>query len=108
MHLAKIELSKKLRLLEIQSETLKVSKQRLEITEREISRMPAKTKVYESIGRMFALTTVPEMTDTLKSRKQTAESIIQECDTHKQYLVKNLKDQEENLRELVQQKRDAK
>lgn len=108
MHVAKIDLSKKLRLLEIQSETLKVSKQRLDITEREIARMPAQTKVYESIGRMFALTTVPEMTDTLKSRKQTAEGIIGECETHKQYLLKNLKEQEDSLRELVQQKRDAK
>lgn len=57
---------------------------------------------------MFALTTVPEMTDTLKSRKSTAEQIMKECDTHKQYLLKTLKEQEDNLRELVQQKRDAK
>lgn len=65
-------------------------------------------RVYESIGRMFALTTVPEMTATLKTRKETAEEIIKECDTHKAYLIKTLKGQEDNLRELVQQKRDAK
>lgn len=69
---------------------------------------PFPSRVYESIGRMFALTTVPEMTDTLKSRKSTAEQIMKECDTHKQYLLKTLKEQEDNLRELVQQKRDAK
>ena len=57
---------------------------------------------------MFALTTVPEMTSSLKSRKETAEQIIKECDTHKAYLMKTLKEQEDNLRELVQQKRDAK
>lgn len=57
---------------------------------------------------MFALTTVPEMTSTLKSRKETAEQIVKECDTHKAYLIKQLKDQEDNLREMVQQKREAK
>lgn len=57
---------------------------------------------------MFALTTVPEMTATLKTRKETAESIIKDCDAHKAHLIKQIKDQEDNLRELVQQKRDAK
>lgn len=37
-------MSKKLRLLDIQAETLKVSKARVDITEREISKMPADTK----------------------------------------------------------------
>lgn len=69
---------------------------------------PSPCRVYESIGRMFALTTVPEMTSTLKTRKETADSIIKECDTHKAYLIKTLKGQEDNLREMVQQKRDAK
>lgn len=108
MHITKIESSKKLRMLELQSEALRMSKQRLEITQREITKLPADTNVYESVGRMFALSTVPDMTTELKARKEKAEQIIAEYDTHKQYLLKNVKEQEDNLRELVQQKRDAK
>lgn len=44
LQMAKIEMSKKLRLLDMQAETLRVSKQRVDITEKEITSMPADTK----------------------------------------------------------------
>uniref|UniRef100_A0A1B0CSN2 Putative molecular chaperone prefoldin subunit 1 n=1 Tax=Lutzomyia longipalpis TaxID=7200 RepID=A0A1B0CSN2_LUTLO len=97
MQMNKIESTKKLR-----------SKQRLIITEHEVSNLPPETKVYASIGRMFALSSAPEMTSELKAKQTKVDSMISQCDTNKNYVLKNLKEQEDNLRELVQQKkRDA-
>ncbi|XP_055712756.1 prefoldin subunit 1 [Phlebotomus papatasi] len=108
MQMNKIESTKKLRVLDIQIESLKKSKQRLIITEHEVTNLPPETKVYASIGRMFALSSVPEMTSELQGKQTKVDSMISQCDNNKGYLLKNLKEMEDNLRELVQQKkRDA-
>uniref|UniRef100_A0A1L8DTX2 Putative molecular chaperone prefoldin subunit 1 n=1 Tax=Nyssomyia neivai TaxID=330878 RepID=A0A1L8DTX2_9DIPT len=108
MQMNKIESTKKLRVLDMQIDSLKKSKQRLIITEHEVSNLPPETKVYASIGRMFALSSAQEMSDELKGKQTKVDTMISQCDTNKSYVVKSLKEQEENLRELVQQKkRDA-
>lgn len=56
---------------------------------------------------MFALSTVTEMSEELKARQKKVDQLVSQCDNNKDYLVKNLKEQENSLRELVQQKRDA-
>lgn len=57
---------------------------------------------------MFALSSAQEMSDELKGKQTKVDTMISQCDTNKSYVVKSLKEQEENLRELVQQKkRDA-
>lgn len=49
----KIETTKKVRVLDAQSESLKKSKARFEITEREVTNLTSDTKVYAAVGRMF-------------------------------------------------------
>lgn len=57
---------------------------------------------------MFALSSVPEMASELQGKQTKVDSMISQCDNNKGYLLKNLKEMEDNLRELVQQKkRDA-
>lgn len=50
MQVNKIEATKKVRILDIQTETLKKTKQRFEITEKEVSQLDPNTKVYSSVG----------------------------------------------------------
>ncbi|EAT46990.1 AAEL001838-PA [Aedes aegypti] len=105
MQMNKIESTKKIRLLDMKTDSLKVSKQRVELTNKEISQLNADTKVYASVGRMFVLSDVPSLTDEMKIKQSNFEEMIGQCEKNKEFLLKNLKEQEDSLRELVQQKR---
>lgn len=50
-----IETSQKLKLADMQIETLKRSMTHAQLTDKEISQLPSETKMYESVGRMFVL-----------------------------------------------------
>uniref|UniRef100_T1DFH4 Putative unfolded binding protein n=1 Tax=Psorophora albipes TaxID=869069 RepID=T1DFH4_9DIPT len=105
MQVNKIESTKKIRLLDMKTDSLKVSKQRVELTNKEISQLNPDTKVYASVGRMFVLSEVPSLTEEMKTKQTNFEEMIQQCEKNKEFLLKNLKEQEDSLRELVQQKR---
>lgn len=105
MQVNKIESTKKIRLLDLKTDSLKVSKQRVELTNKEISQLNTDTKVYASVGRMFVLSDVPSLTDEMKTKQSNFEEMIGQCEKNKEFLLKNLKEQEDSLRELVQQKR---
>lgn len=105
MQMNKIESTKKIRLLDMKTDSLKVSKQRVELTNKEVSQLDADTKVYASVGRMFVLSDVPSLTQEMKSKQCNFEEMISQCEKNKEFLLKNLKEQEDSLRELVQQKR---
>ncbi|XP_055592889.1 prefoldin subunit 1 [Uranotaenia lowii] len=105
MQVNKIESTKKIRLLDMKTDSLKVQKQRIEVTSKEISGLNTETKVYASVGRMFVLSDVPSLTEEMKTKQTSFEDMISQCDKNKEFLLKNLKEQEDSLRELVQQKR---
>lgn len=63
--------------------------------------------VYSSVGRMFVLSTVPEICDELKTKEEKCENLVGQLDEKKIFLIKCLKEQEDNLRELVQQRKEA-
>ncbi|XP_052896296.1 prefoldin subunit 1 [Anopheles moucheti] len=105
MQVNKIESTKKIRLLHMKTDSLKLSKQRIEVTNRHISNLDPTTKVYASVGRMYVLNDVPTLTEQLKTTQASYEEMIAQCEKNKDFLIKNLKDQEESLRELVQQKK---
>lgn len=107
MQCMKIESSEKLRILDIQAEVFKKSKQRIEITEKEVNNLGGQTQVYSSVGRMFVLTNIPELGEDLKGKKEKFGTMITQCDQNKEFLLKKVKEQEDNLRELVQQRKDA-
>ena len=50
-----IETSQKLKLADMQIETLKRSMTHAQLTDKEVSQLPSETKMYESVGRMFVL-----------------------------------------------------
>ncbi|XP_026478436.1 prefoldin subunit 1 [Ctenocephalides felis] len=101
-----IETSQKLRIADIQIENLKKSKQHSEITEREISSLAPGTKTYESIGRMFLLNDIDNVKKNLQMKQKSAADKIETLVNTKIYLEKNLKDSENNLREMVQNRKE--
>ncbi|XP_055639105.1 prefoldin subunit 1 [Toxorhynchites rutilus septentrionalis] len=105
MQFNKIESTKKIRLLDMKTDSLKVSKQRVELTNKEVSKLNTDTKVYASVGRMFVLSDVPSLSAEMKSKQSNYEEMIGQCEKSKEFVLKNLKEQEDSLRELVQQRR---
>lgn len=62
--------------------------------------------VYSSVGRMFALSTVPEIREELKNKEQKCKVLVTQMDEKKLFLLKSLKEQENNLRDLVQSRKE--
>lgn len=56
---------------------------------------------------MFVLSTVPEICDELKNKGTKCESLVNQLEEKKVFLIKCLKEQEDNLRDLVQQRKEA-
>ncbi|KAK0174626.1 hypothetical protein PV327_010382 [Microctonus hyperodae] len=99
-----IDTTQKLKLADIQIDSLKRSKQRAELTITEIAGLDNKTKTYESVGRMFLLDDIASIKSGLESRMKTADEKIASLENNKSYLERNLKESKNNIREMVQQK----
>lgn len=104
---SKVDSTKQLRYIDMKVDTLKKSIQRSSITEREVTSLTPDTKVYASIGRMFSLSTIPQLTEEMKTNQTSMEALIKSHEEQKQYLLTSLKEKEDSLRELVQQRKDA-
>ncbi|CAG2057190.1 unnamed protein product, partial [Timema podura] len=65
------------------------------------------TRTYESVGRMFILTDVAEVREHLQKKAENWSDKIKTLENNKSYLERSLKDSENNIREMVQQKKDA-
>ncbi|KAK4876774.1 hypothetical protein RN001_009280 [Aquatica leii] len=107
LQLKAIETAQQLKLADIQIDSLKRSKQHAALTEREISSLDTNTKTYDSVGRMFMLSPLNEIKENLKKKQTLAEDKIKTLENNKSYLDRSLKDSENNLREMVQQRKDA-
>lgn len=55
---------------------------------------------------MFSLSSVSHISEDLKSKQNKFDELIKQCDNNKDYLIKNLKEQENGLRELVQARKE--
>lgn len=55
---------------------------------------------------MFALSTVPEIRQELHAKEAKCESLINQMTEKKGFLVKSLVEQENNLRDLVQSRKE--
>lgn len=62
--------------------------------------------VYEAVGRMFVSQPMEVMIDKLKEKKTETEKKIAMLENTKADMERSLKESEDNLRELVQQKKD--
>ncbi|CAH1407815.1 unnamed protein product [Nezara viridula] len=101
-----LETTQKLKLADVQIESLKRAKQRAELTSREIKSLSDDTKTYESVGRMFILTPVSTVLQNLGAKSVTCSEKIKTLEGNKSYLEKTLKESENNLREMVQQRKE--
>lgn len=79
-----VETSQKLKLADLQIETLKRSITHAQLTDKEISQLPTDTKTYESVGRMFVLKEVTEARMNLGNKVKNCEEKVKalEVDTY--------------------------
>lgn len=105
MQVNKIETSKKIRILDVQIDSLKAQKKRFELTSKEVGNLTENAKVYSAVGRMFVMSSVPEIKDELSQKQEKVGKVIETCDKSKNVLIQNLQSQENSLRELVDAKK---
>ncbi|XP_011300302.1 prefoldin subunit 1 [Fopius arisanus] len=101
-----VDTTQKLRLADIQIESLKRTKQYAELTIKEIAALSNTTKTYESVGRMFLLDDIASIKSGLQTRMKNADEKITTLENNKTYLERDLKESKNNLREMVQQRQN--
>lgn len=99
-----IDTTQKLKLADVQIDSLRRTKQRAELTIKEMVTLEPSTKTYESVGRMFLLDDIQSIKTDLEKRMKNADEKISTLDNNKSYLQRSLKESENNLREMVQQR----
>ncbi|XP_053624586.1 prefoldin subunit 1-like [Plodia interpunctella] len=100
-----IEANKQMKDIDAKLNALMRYLQHAGITQREISTLPTGTKTYESVGRMFILTDLDAVKINLKNKELQLKTSVKELEGTKHYLEKNLKESEDNIREMVQQRK---
>lgn len=95
----------KLQLKDLQISQMMRMKEENESNAKEFSKLSDDTVVYESVGRAFILTDLNQMKTNLTTENQQIDEKITTLQNDKVFLSRNLAQSEENLRELVQQKK---
>merc|ERR1712098_1035993 len=102
-----IESKQKIKLHDLQIENLKRSSTHASLTDQEIAALPEHTKVYESAGRMFLLSDIKCVRSGLDKKSEAVKEKIHTLIGNKEYLEKQIKESENNLRELITAKKSA-
>ncbi|KAL8577918.1 hypothetical protein ACOMHN_011914 [Nucella lapillus] len=105
LQLKMIQTTQQLKVADNQVETLKRKIHHTRLVDKEISALPEDTPVYQGIGRMFLLMTVPTIRENLTKKQKTADEKIKTIEVNKEYLERSIKESENSLRELVLSKR---
>ena len=100
-----LDAKQKMKMADMQIENLKRSITHTELTSGELRSLPENTRLYESVGRMFILSSRSEVTNTLEKKKESNTEKIKNLEANKTYLDRSVKDSENSLRELVAQRR---
>lgn len=100
-----VSTGQKLQLKDMQISQMKRQKQENENTAKEFAKMSDDTVVYESVGRSFILTDINRMKENLTSENKMLDEKTTTFQNDKVFLTRSLAQSEENLRELVQQKK---
>ncbi|XP_076452093.1 prefoldin subunit 1-like [Babylonia areolata] len=101
LQLKMIQTTQQLKVADNQVETLKRKIQHTRLVDQEICALPDDTPVYQGVGRMFLLMSVPTIRDSLSKKQKLADEKIKTIEVSKEYLEKSLKESENSLRELV-------
>ncbi|CAL1260991.1 unnamed protein product [Larinioides sclopetarius] len=100
-----LDTTQKLKLADIQIDSLSKTIQHAQLTQQELKSFPADSNMYNGVGRMFLLTPQGKIISMLSEKIQTSQDKIKELETSKSYLERGMKESEANLRELVESKR---
>ncbi|XP_045591959.1 prefoldin subunit 1 [Procambarus clarkii] len=101
------ETNQKLRIADVQVESLKKQIVHAQLTDKEIQSLGESTRVYESIGRMFLLTDIPMVRENLKAKVSKCNDKITNLQANKEYLERSMAESQNNLRELIKQKQSV-
>ena len=91
----------KLKKLESQTRTSEVEKRKCQLTLQELETLPEGVNTYRTIGRTFVLVDKNDMATELKQSIQDNEEFVGNSKDKKVYLEKQVKDAEEEIRELL-------
>merc|ERR1712142_802309 len=93
--------SQQIKMSELQIEQLKRQIKHSQLVEQELAQVPATTRCYEGVGRMFILEPIDKIKENLAKKTEVSESKIKSIETNRTYMEKSLKESEDNLRELI-------
>ena len=82
-----VETSQKLKLADLQIETLKRNITHSQLTDKEINQLPTDTKIYESVGRMFVLKTITEARTNLENKIKNSEEKVKSLEVCNQHFI---------------------
>eukprot|EP00794_Sanderia_malayensis_P016847 gene16847-18546_t len=99
-----INTTQQVKIAESQIIHLRRTIQHASLTDHEISMLPESTRTFESVGRMFILKSIAEVRENIKTRSKKAEDKIKGIEANKEYLQKSVKEQENSIREMLQQR----
>ncbi|KAK3707609.1 hypothetical protein QZH41_017869 [Actinostola sp. cb2023] len=111
-----IDTTQKVKIAEMQIEQLKRANQHAKLTDLEIGVLPPDTKTYEAIGRMYEYSIIIDICrlftwkmlkcrTTISERIKINEDKIRNIEANKEYLQKSVKNQEDNIREMLTHRR---
>eukprot|EP00743_Colponemidia_sp_Colp-15_P000869 GILK01000960.1.p1 GENE.GILK01000960.1~~GILK01000960.1.p1 ORF type:complete len:191 (-),score=41.25 GILK01000960.1:220-792(-) len=98
-----VEASNQLNQVMGQIQATEREKRKAEITNVELSRLPADVRAFKSVGRMFMLTPKNELEQDLVQQAAKSQHEIDSLNSTKQMLERRRKEAEENLREMMSQ-----
>merc|ERR1712142_1049503 len=101
------ETNQKLRIADVQVESLKKQIVHAQLTDKEIESLGESTRVYESVGRMFLLTDIPQVRTGLKAKSEKCNEKISTLMTSKEHLERSLNESQNNLREMIKLKQST-
>ena len=93
--------NKQMQLAEAQILQINRNVNRAKLTLKEFSEYPEETRTYQQVGRMFMLQPLNEVREDLEAKVVDGGKKIEAIEENKQHLQKALKEQENNIREMV-------
>ncbi|XP_052071808.1 prefoldin subunit 1-like [Mytilus californianus] len=97
-----------IKISDAQIEALKRTIQHSKLVYHELSSLAEETRLYEGVGRMFILQPPQEIKKQLDSKMKASEEKIESLQKNKTYLERNIKESEDNLREMITSRQQAK
>jgi len=98
------ETNQKLRIADVQVESLKKQIVHAQLTDKEIQSLGDSTRVYDSVGRMFLLTDIQQIRENLKAKVEKCNEKITSLQANKEYLERSMSESQNNLREMIKLK----